>query len=73
MQDYSNDRPRQTYDVSGLNINCETCGAQITELPFEPTKRDDGTYGRLYCRECNAKRPKKRFNRDFGNRRRFDN
>lgn len=52
-----NDRPqRPKVDVSSLNITCAECGKAITELPFEPTKRDDGTYGNLYCFDCNKKR-----------------
>lgn len=50
-------RPQRTMnDVSGLNISCSECNAQITELPFMPTKKEDGTYGRLYCYECNKNR-----------------
>lgn len=52
---------RQMYDVSGLNLTCSMCNAAITELPFQPTKREDGTYGKLYCKECNAKRPRRQF------------
>jgi len=47
---------RQMFDVSALNLTCSECGAPIKELPFEPTKRQDGTYGRLYCYDCNKKR-----------------
>ncbi len=47
---------RQMHDVSALNLSCTECGAAIKELPFEPTKREDGTYGRLYCYDCNKKR-----------------
>lgn len=43
-------------NVADLNLTCAECGVAITELPFQPTKREDGTYGRLYCRACNAKR-----------------
>ncbi len=51
---------RQMYDVSALNLTCANCGTAITELPFQPTQREDGTYGKLYCKECNAKRPPRR-------------
>ena len=47
---------RQMYDVSGLNLTCTECGTAIKELPFQPTQRDAGTYGRLYCYDCNKKR-----------------
>ncbi len=54
------------YDVSASGIKCAECGADITELPFEPTQKDDGTFGNLYCYECNKKR-----RRDRGPRRNF--
>jgi CxxC-x17-CxxC domain-containing protein len=66
---YQNDsRPqRQMYDVSSLGLTCAQCGVAITELPFQPTEKEDGTYGRLYCRECNRSRMKDRGpRRDFG-------
>ncbi|PIU78007.1 MAG: hypothetical protein COS72_03745 [Candidatus Moranbacteria bacterium CG06_land_8_20_14_3_00_43_56] len=56
--DYQNRPQRQMHDVSALGLKCEECGAEIKELPFEPTKRDDGTYGRLYCQPCNRNRRK---------------
>ena len=57
--DYQNNRPqRQMHDVSALGLKCTECGTDITELPFEPTKRDDGTFGRLYCQQCNRARRK---------------
>ena len=56
--DYQNRPQRQMNDVSALGLKCEECQVDIKELPFEPTKRDDGTYGRLYCQECNRKRRK---------------
>ncbi|MFA5083763.1 MAG: CxxC-x17-CxxC domain-containing protein [Candidatus Paceibacterota bacterium] len=40
------------------NWKCADCGAEITELPFEP--RDGSS---VYCRECYAKRRPPR--RDF--------
>ena len=74
----NNNRPqRQMYDVSSLNITCTECGNAITELPFQPTEKEDGTYGKLFCYECNKKRmrdrgPRRTFGgggRDFGGRR----
>ena len=58
---------RQMFDVTALNITCAECGAAITELPFQPTEKEDGTMGRIYCYECNKKRLKSRGpKRDFG-------
>jgi len=55
------DRPqRQMVNVSELGIKCAECGEVIKELPFNPTKREDGTYGKLYCYECNKKRMQSR-------------
>ena len=52
-----NDRPqRQMHDVSALALTCTECGTAIKELPFQPTQRQDGTYGRLFCYDCNKKR-----------------
>lgn len=51
-----NRQPRPIQDVSALGLTCAECGVEIKELPFMPTKREDGTYGRLYCRECNRNR-----------------
>lgn len=61
--DYQNRPQRQMHDVSALGLKCAECGADILELPFEPTKRDDETYGRLYCQPCNRNRRK-----NFGGR-----
>jgi hypothetical protein len=63
-----NDRPqRPMFDISALGITCAECGAAIDKLPFEPTKKEDGTYGRLYCYECNKTRMRARGpRRDFG-------
>ena len=47
---------RQIHDVTSLGITCASCGNAVTELPFAPTKRDDGTYGRIFCRDCNRNR-----------------
>ncbi|OGI17825.1 MAG: hypothetical protein A3J63_03445 [Candidatus Moranbacteria bacterium RIFCSPHIGHO2_02_FULL_40_12b] len=65
-QDDNNRPPRQMFDISAMGITCTECGTAITELPFEPTKREDGTYGRLYCYECNKKRRESRPKRNFG-------
>jgi len=59
---------RQKVDVSALNITCENCHVAISELPFQPTKRDDGTFGKLYCRDCNRERIQSRPRRDFDRR-----
>lgn len=40
------------------NWKCSECGAEITELPFEPSGDRP-----LYCRECHAKRRPQRFQR----------
>lgn len=48
--------PRQIHDVSALGLTCVECGTAITELPFMPNKKQDGTFGRIYCRDCNRKR-----------------
>ena len=45
------DFPRQMYQG---NWKCSECGAEITELPFEPSGDRP-----LYCRECHAKRRNK--------------
>ena len=49
------DFPRKTYKG---NWKCSECGAEITELPFEPAPDRP-----LYCRECWRKRRSKRFQR----------
>ena len=56
--DYQNRPQRQMFDVTDLNMKCTECGTDIKELPFQPTKRDDDTYGRIYCQECNRARRK---------------
>lgn len=66
-QDNGSRPPRQMHDISALGITCAECGAAITELPFEPTVKDDGTYGKLYCYNCNKARK-----RDSGPRRSFN-
>jgi len=40
------------------NWKCSECGAEIKELPFEPSGDRP-----IYCRECHAKRRAKRFER----------
>jgi hypothetical protein len=56
-----NNRPqRQMFDITSLGITCSECGAAIEQLPFEPTKKEDGTFGKLFCYECNKKRAKDR-------------
>ncbi|MFH1253292.1 MAG: hypothetical protein V1664_03110 [Candidatus Uhrbacteria bacterium] len=54
--DNFNRGPRPMINVVSLNLTCADCGAPITELPFQPTIKEDGTYGKIYCRECNRKR-----------------
>jgi len=56
MDNFQNRPPRQMFDISDLNITCAECGTPIKELPFQPTKKEDGTYGKLYCRDCNRQR-----------------
>lgn len=56
--DYQNRPQRQLFDVTDLGLTCTECGAAIKELPFQPTKRDDGTFGRIYCQDCNRARRK---------------
>lgn len=47
---------RQIHDVSALSIVCASCGKPVTELPFMPNKKEDGTYGKIFCRDCNRQR-----------------
>lgn len=56
--DYQNRPQRQMFDVTELNMKCAECGVDIKELPFQPTQKDDGTYGRIYCQACNRNRRK---------------
>ena len=53
--DSKGDSPRQMYQG---NWKCSECGAEITELPFEPSGDRP-----LYCRECHTKRRNQRFER----------
>ncbi|MFH1367015.1 MAG: CxxC-x17-CxxC domain-containing protein [Patescibacteria group bacterium] len=48
------------------NWTCAGCGAQITELPFEP----DGTRP-VYCRDCHRQRRNNRTGGGGGRRRDF--
>ena len=64
--------PRELIDVSDLNIVCAECGVKIDKLPFQPNKKEDGTFGDIFCFDCNKKRrakfgPPQR--RDFGGNR----
>lgn len=64
--DYNENRPRPNLtDVSGLGIKCAECNTDIDKLPFTPTKKEDGTFGKIYCYECNKSRPRKNFKRRF--------
>lgn len=65
--DYQNDRrpPRQMIDVTEMNITCAECNTPINELPFQPSVKEDGTYGRLFCYECNRQRNRSRGPRRF--------
>lgn len=63
---------RELFDVTALNITCSECGMKIDKLPFQPTEKEDGTFGRIYCYECNKKRkPSRGPRRDFGGRGRY--
>lgn len=63
--DYNENRPRPNLiDISSMGIKCAECNAAIDKLPFTPTKKDDGTFGKIYCYECNKGR-KKDFKRRF--------
>ena len=44
--------PRQMFKG---NWKCEECGAEITELPFEPSGERP-----VYCKDCNRKRRESR-------------
>jgi hypothetical protein len=63
--DYNENRPRPNLtDVSNLGIKCAKCDAVIDKLPFTPTKKEDGSFGSIYCYECNKER-RKDFKRRF--------
>ena len=51
--------PRQMFDVTSLGLKCAECGADITELPFQPSGDKP-----VYCRECNRNR-QRNFKRRF--------
>jgi len=63
MSEFGNQPPREMYDIADMGITCSECNTAIEKLPFQPSKREDGTYGKLYCYECNKKRYQ---NRDRG-------
>ena len=55
------DRPRRDFAPREMvkgNWKCADCGAEITELPFEPSGDRP-----IYCRDCHAKRRSQRFGR----------
>lgn len=51
---------RQLFDVTALNLTCSECGTAIDKLPFQPTQKEDGTYGKLFCYQCNKNRIRNR-------------
>jgi len=57
MDQQGNFGQRQMYQG---NWTCSGCGAEITELPFEP----DGERP-LYCRDCHQKRKNNRPNKRY--------
>ena len=65
-QDDRNRGPRQMFDVTAMKLVCAECGAAVTQLPFEPTQKEDGTYGSIFCYECNKKRRRDRGPSNFG-------
>lgn len=46
-----NDGQRQMYDVTSMGLKCAECGADITQLPFQPSADRP-----VFCRDCNRKR-----------------
>lgn len=56
MDSMQNQSRPSLQDVSAMNIKCAECSTAIDKLPFTPSKREDGTFGRLYCYDCNKKR-----------------
>jgi CxxC-x17-CxxC domain-containing protein len=40
-------------DVSAMGLKCADCGADIKELPFQPSADRP-----VYCRDCNRNRRK---------------
>ncbi|MDE2001123.1 MAG: hypothetical protein KGI60_00985 [Patescibacteria group bacterium] len=65
MDPMQQSRPKtMLHDVSALHLKCSECGTPIDKLPFQPSQRQDGTYGNLYCYDCNKKR-RPAFRRSF--------
>ncbi len=60
MEDTQNQPQRQMYQG---NWACSKCGAEITELPFEP---DPSRMDRLLCRDCHRNRVQSFKNRGGG-------
>lgn len=48
---------RQMYDV---DVNCAKCGKHITQLPFMPSNKEDGTPRPVFCADCNREYRQKR-------------
>jgi CxxC-x17-CxxC domain-containing protein len=48
------------YDVSHLGLKCAKCGAEIKELPFQPSQDRP-----VYCSQC-ARERKPRYGGDRG-------
>lgn len=60
FQNDGNRPMRQLFDVTALNLTCSECGTAIDKLPFQPTQKEDGTYGKLFCYQCNKNRIRNR-------------
>jgi hypothetical protein len=62
MDNFNNGpRPRpELIDVTALDIKCANCGNPIDKLPFNPTKKEDGTFGKIFCYQCNKERRRER-------------
>jgi CxxC-x17-CxxC domain-containing protein len=54
---FNSDREFPRKMIQG-NWKCSECGAEITELPFEPSPDRP-----IYCRDCHKKRKPQKFNR----------
>ncbi len=55
------DRPKRDFAPREMvkgSWKCADCGAEITELPFEPSGDRP-----IYCRDCHSKRRAQRFGR----------
>lgn len=60
------DRP-MFHPKEGEKWICAGCGAEITELPFDPRRDENGVVsGNLYCRDCHRKRQAQFRNRRGG-------